>query len=286
MPWGAVTSGRGWTADQGTFGIRGCVGWCSPPTRNTGGICTCTPWSCSTPSLAGHGRGGRPPHVPAWCKALERRGLSAVEHRGGLDVRMVDMGDASLEGTADYLAKSPRRSPRRLRRRDVTAPRAPFAILRDALAGGLADDCELWLTWEKVSHNRRRPTWSRNLPEWAGRHMERTDEEIAQEKMHGDDQLVIPAESWPAVRAELGRSAGHRRVRWRCSSPAMAGVSRLHWELRSLHLPVATPCRVPQSLDICQNLATLWRRSSCPHAPGVIGSGSKRSNRAGPPCRR
>jgi hypothetical protein len=115
---------------------------------------------------------------------------------------MVDMGDASLERTADYLAKSPRTS-RRLRRRDVTAPRAPFAILRDALAGGLADDCELWLTWEKVSHNRRRPTWSRNLPEWAGRHMERTDEEIAQEKMHGDDQLVIPAESWPAVRAEL-----------------------------------------------------------------------------------
>ena len=75
--------------------------------------------------------------------------------------------------------------------------------MRDALASGLADDCELSLTGEKVSPNRRQPTWSHNLPEWAGLHVERTDEEIAQEDMHGDDQLVIPAESWPTVRAEL-----------------------------------------------------------------------------------
>jgi hypothetical protein len=67
----------------------------------------------------------------------------------------------------------------------------------------LAEDCELWLAWERVSHNKRQLTWSRTLREWAGLHVERTDEEIAQQDMHGDDQLIIPAESWPVVRAEL-----------------------------------------------------------------------------------
>jgi hypothetical protein len=60
-----------------------------------------------------------------------------------------------------------------------------------------------WLTWEKVSHNKRQLTWSRGLREWAGLHVEHTDEEIAAQDMYGEDQLVIPAESWPAVRAEL-----------------------------------------------------------------------------------
>jgi hypothetical protein len=138
-----------------------------------------------------------------WRKALKRRGLSAVVHRGGLDVRMVDMGDASPERTADYLAKitSEITSPSTKEGRDGN--RAPFAILRDALATGLAEDCELWLTWEKVSHNKRQLTWSRGLRSWAGLHVEHTDEEIVSQDMHGDDQLVIPADSWPAVRAEL-----------------------------------------------------------------------------------
>ena len=68
--------------------------------------------------------------------------------------------DASLDRTADYLAKitSEITSPSTKEGRDGN--RAPFAILRDALATGLAEDCELWLTWEKVSHNRRQLTWS------------------------------------------------------------------------------------------------------------------------------
>jgi hypothetical protein len=41
------------------------------------------------------------------------------------------------------------------------------------------------------------------LRDWAGPHVEHSDEEIAQQDMHGDDQLIIPADSWPAVRAEL-----------------------------------------------------------------------------------
>jgi hypothetical protein len=116
---------------------------------------------------------------------------------------MVDMGDASLDRTADYLAKitSEITSPSTKEGRDGN--RAPFAILRDALATGLAEDCELWLTWEKVSHNKRQLTWSRGLRDWAGLHVEHTDEEIAQQDMHGEDQLIIPSECWPAVRTEL-----------------------------------------------------------------------------------
>jgi len=138
-----------------------------------------------------------------WRRALVRRGLSAVEHRGGLDVRPIDMGEASLDRTADYLTKitSEITSPSTKEGRDGN--RAPFAILRDALATGLAEDCELWLVWDKASHNRRQLTWSRTLRDWAGLHVEHTDEEIAQQDMHGDDQLIIPSECWPAVRTEL-----------------------------------------------------------------------------------
>ena len=109
--------------------------------------------------------------------------------------------------------------------------RAPFAILRDALATGLAEDCELWLTWEKVSHNRRQLTWSRSLRDWAGLHVERTDEEIAQQDMHGDDQLIIPAESLAGRACRAGRTAGHRGVGWRWQLPgdgwSLAGCTGL-----------------------------------------------------------
>jgi hypothetical protein len=145
-----------------------------------------------------------------------------------MDVRVVDMGDASLDRTADYLAKitSEITSPSTKEGRDGNG--APFAILRDALATGLAEDCELGLTWEKVSYNRRQLTWSRGLREWAGLHVGHTDEEIAQQDMHGDDQLIIPAKSWPAVRAEL---AGLLDI----AESGGAAAARRWLECRGLH---------------------------------------------------
>jgi hypothetical protein len=101
-----------------------------------------------------------------WARALGREGLSAVEDSGGLDVRSVRMHADSLERVGEYIANVVF---------EITSPstkdgrygnRAPFPILRDALATGLSDDCDLWLEWEAASHNRRQLTWSQGLREW------------------------------------------------------------------------------------------------------------------------
>ena len=81
--------------------------------------------------------------------------------------------------------------------------RAPFALLRDALATGLAEDCELWIEWEQTSHNRRQLTWSQGLRAWARLGREATDDEIVARDLHGEDVLAIDPASWPAVREEV-----------------------------------------------------------------------------------
>ena len=167
----------------------------------------------------------------ACARALGRKGLSAVEGSSGLDVRSVRMHADSLERVGEYIAKVGF---------EITSPstkdgrhgnRAPFAILRDALATGLADDCELWLEWEEASHGRRQLTWSQGLREWARLGCEATDEEIVEEDQHGNDALILPPETWDAVRdrvselldaAEVGGVAGAMRwldrqgLRWFC----------------------------------------------------------------------
>ena len=160
--------------------------------------------------------------------------------------------------------------------------RAPFAILRDALATGLAEDCELWLTWEKVSHNRRQLTWSRTLREWAGLHVEHTDEEIAQQDMHGDDQLIIPSECWPAVRTELAELLD-------TAESGGAAAARRWLESRGLHwIAVA---RTQQRHAVSAKRKSVGHLSRLGYADcaldrGVIGSGIKRSNPARRRCRR
>ena len=138
-----------------------------------------------------------------WARALERRGLSAVAERGGLDVRPVRMTADSLDRVADYISKIAY---------EVTSPstkdgrfgnRAPFAILRDALDTGLADDCELSLEWEAGSHNRKQLTWSVGLREWARLGREHTDDEIVQQDLHGENVLIIPADVWVALRYRI-----------------------------------------------------------------------------------
>ncbi len=79
------------------------------------------------------------------------------------------------------------------------------AVLRDALATGLADDVELWVEWEQGSHNRKQITWSRGLREWAGLHRERTDEDIVDEDRHGEDVAAIEPEDWPLLRPRLSK---------------------------------------------------------------------------------
>lgn len=202
--WGAVTSGRAWSAEQERFGLLGWVRTVEATHGDAG-------WHLHVHALvvfdgpvsldmAGE-LGGR--MFTRWARALGRRGLTAVQDRGGLDVREVQMTADSIERVAEYLSKITHEitSPSTKQGRDGN--RSPFAILRDALDVGLADDCELWVEWEQGSHGRRQLTWSRGLRDWAGLHVERTDEEIVAQDMRGDDVLVIPSESWPRVRSEV-----------------------------------------------------------------------------------
>ncbi|MDN5855425.1 MAG: hypothetical protein L0K86_21785, partial [Actinomycetia bacterium] len=139
-----------------------------------------------------------------WERALGRKGLAApLETRGGLDVRPVDLGEGSLAAVADYLGKITCEITGSAAKDGHDGNRSPFAILRDALAAGLAEDCELWLEWEQVSAGRRQLTWSRGLREWAGVRAERTDEQIAEEDHGGQDVLVVDPDSWPRLRPLL-----------------------------------------------------------------------------------
>jgi hypothetical protein len=194
--------------------------------------------------------------VVGWPLAAEQPHGRSTEEKI-MDVRVVHMGDASLDRTANYLAKitSEITSPSTKEGRDGN--RAPFAILRDALATGLAEDCELWLTWEKVSHNKRQLTWSRGLREWAGLHVEHTDEEIAQQDMHGDDQLIIPSECWPAVRTELAELLDTAESGGAAAARRWLESRGLHWiAVARTHSAMLCPPNV-KVLDTCQGLATL-----------------------------
>lgn len=202
--WDAATSGKAWKNSKDKLGVRGHIRTVE----------------------ATHGEHGWHLHIHAvvifedetslevmehlgmgmftrWASALDRKGLSSVAEKGGLDVRKVRMSGESLDSIADYISKISF---------EVTSPstkdgrygnRAPFAVLRDALETGLADDVELWWEWEKASHGRKQVTYSRGLRDWARLDQERTDEEIVAEDLRGEDVLAICPESWPLVRDEI-----------------------------------------------------------------------------------
>jgi hypothetical protein len=81
-------------------------------------------------------------------RALQRRGFSALEFQGGLDVRTVTADSSGALGV--YLAKlalevtgSMSKTGRR------TGSRTMWQVLADGLATGLADDLEAWAEYEQ-----------------------------------------------------------------------------------------------------------------------------------------
>lgn len=158
---------------------------------------------------------------------MERRdreeGVSSSEEHG----LRVDVSEGAEQRLAEYLPKSsePEKAVRnsvakagRDLAREATlgqhkqakrGGRTPFQILAD-LRNGEAQDWALWVEWLKGSHGRKQLTWSADLRELAGLAVEQeTDEEIAEEVVGTDEDtsLVLPVESWRALRQENSRVA-------------------------------------------------------------------------------
>lgn len=203
--WRAVTSGRAVARERERFGILGMVRVVEATHGERGWhlhvhalVAFDGPVSRELAAELGGAMFGR------WERALVRKGLAApIEDRGGLDVRPVDLGAGSIDATAEYLSKITVEITGGAMKDGRRGNRSPFAILRDALATGLADDCELWLEWEQASRGRRQIAWSKGFREWAGLQVERTDEEIAAEDKGGTDVLAVDPADWPALRPRL-----------------------------------------------------------------------------------
>ena len=85
--------------------------------------------------------------------------------------------------------------------------RTPFQIARAFLDTGDMADLDLWHEWERVSRGRRQLTWSKGMRDLADLGEERSDEDIAAEETGtaDDDVLLLPGDTWRAVRSEAWR---------------------------------------------------------------------------------
>jgi hypothetical protein len=135
-----------------------------------------------------------------FARALARRGHESLADHGGLDARLVQADDGAGGALGTYLSKIAREVTGGMIKDGRRGSRSPFAILRDGLATGLADDLEAWWEFERASHGRRQVTWSRGIRDRYRLAAEETDAEIAEHDLGGEDVLVLPGETWRAVR--------------------------------------------------------------------------------------
>ncbi|WP_225924658.1 protein rep [Pseudonocardia abyssalis] len=226
--WRSTTSGAGWQKDKDQFGV---VGWLRAVEITHGEehgfhvhvhalIVFDGPVSVELMGELGHRMFAR------WNRALGRKGFSAVEDRGGLDVRSVQLDGDSIDQVSTYISKAAYEAVSSATKHARGGNRSPFQILRDAVETGNAADIELYWEFEQASLGRKKITWSNALREWAGLHVvEKTDGEIAAENRGGEPVLILPKATWIVVRHDVadlldavelgGRLAGQRWLRSR-----------------------------------------------------------------------
>nr|WP_255426509.1 protein rep [Pseudonocardia sp. C8] len=198
--WGRVTSGKAYQAERERFGITGWV----RATEVTYGEAGWHPHAhvlifFDTPMSPDMVRALGESLWPRWERAVTRRGYSAVEHRGGLDVRVVNPGSAGL---GEYLQKVAMEAVGAPWKRGRDGSRTPFQILDDLVYEGHGDDLDLWTEWEVGSQGRKALTWANGTRERYRLAPERSDQELADEEVGtaDDDLIALPAETWRAMR--------------------------------------------------------------------------------------
>jgi hypothetical protein len=142
----------------------------------------------------------------AWKARLQRVGLTPIRERGGLDVRVLALGEARDEA-ATYVAKGSYVEQVERAAMELTGGgklgRAgnltPWGIL-DAARAGDRQARALWAEWEQASHGRRALTWSQGLRDELVDDQERDDDEIAGD-WSGDVVLVYDRADWAVIRS-------------------------------------------------------------------------------------
>lgn len=164
-----------------------------------------------------------------YAAGLARVGLEAVEHQGGLDVQVVDLGDDAA--VAQYLNKighelvgEHTKTARRLEH--YTA----FGLLEEFRTTGNMAFLDRWHEYERASHRRKRITTSRGLFHRYGVSEARSDEEIVESDEGGEDCIVLPADTWAVLAGPL---AGELRIvaerDGRAGAAAWLTARRLAW---------------------------------------------------------
>lgn len=205
--WNRITSGKPWGKMQAQHGV---VGWARAVevTHGSNG------WHVHVHAVLVLDQPGEVNAVrlgermfARWSAGLEAKGFSAVAASGGLDV---SVSKSAADQLGRYLAKMGGQSVDHLAleathgafKRARASNRSPFQIAKDFLATGDLSDLAIWREWESASKGRRALTWSKALRMWASTE-EKTDDEIVAEDLQGDDLVLLPPETWAAVR---GRS--------------------------------------------------------------------------------
>lgn len=134
-----------------------------------------------------------------WSAGLAKSGFTASRERG-VDVRV---GEGALDGLGKYLNKltyetAGARFKRGKKGKDGIRSRTPFEVLDDAINDGRADDFDLWFEWERDSKGMQQLLWSNGLKDRVGVD-DKSDEDLAEEEIDGEDVALISAESWTTV---------------------------------------------------------------------------------------
>jgi len=197
--WRGAISGKQWIADQELGGLLGWVRVVEATHGRNGWhlhvhalVCWDRSVSLGLVQEIGHRMWQR------WTRVLERKGLTSWKHRGGVDIRMASLGTDNLAHYFNKLAREVTSS----HTKESRGGRSPFKILTDGLATGEATDLDLWAEWEEASFGRRQLTWSlgeHDLRKLADLGQEQTDEDIAEEELHGEDVIALPRPTWEAL---------------------------------------------------------------------------------------
>lgn len=206
--WSRVTSGKAWRSDQRRYGVQG---WARAVEVTHGA----SGWHVHVHAVMVYDGTDYDAHAlgasmwSRWSAGIEKAGFDAVAGSGGLDVQVSRGGDMGALGR--YLAKQgadlASEATMGAFKQAKGKNRTPFQIARAFLDTGDMADLDLWHEWERVSRGRRQLTWSKGMRDLADLGEERSDEDIAAEETGtaDDDVLLLPGDTWRAVRSEAWR---------------------------------------------------------------------------------